>query len=315
MHLQDLIFGPPEVADPKRGLVEKPRAKPRSFWYHVESIAFLAGVPTLIFGLVACTFAFLTVTVPALAWTLLACSLLLALFFLYVNYTNTSRRPFYMYLAILTALAIVGGLVTGRWVYETHSLQYFSTSRRVPYSDVPPTGEADEYSDAATLDFSSYAFVDTRRAAGRTGLSGHIYCVAPVMGVTSADHASFWAAGIDCCETLSDFYCGDVEDKAAKTGVAVAQVPLFWQMQTPLYAEFNRTVHQAAAAYRLTAPQDPVIVYWSKDVAETKAKFLKGALTSILQALQGFSFVAIVLAIILHLGTRKASTPSWANFN
>mmetsp|Transcript_43634 Transcript_43634/g.100651 ORF Transcript_43634/g.100651 Transcript_43634/m.100651 type:complete len:326 (-) Transcript_43634:80-1057(-) len=313
MQLRDLVYGPPRVVDPKAGLTQKPRPPKRDLWFHVESILLLAGIPTIVFAIISSTFAFVIVSLPALAWVVLLGALGLALFFVYVNFASTARRPFYLYLAILTLLATACGVVAGLWVYEGDSRQYFCTKQRVPYADVAATADSDHYQDAATIEFNSFAHVDSSRGMGRTALDGQVYCAAPIMAVNSNSYVSFWAVGIDCCETLSDFFCGDVEDASVKTGVAVPKAEHTLQMRTSMYDEFNKTIQQAAAAYRLLAPSDPMILYWEQDVHKAESRFLKETLTSLVHWWQAFSLIAICFALLLHLGTRTTSTPSWAS--
>mmetsp|Transcript_26355 Transcript_26355/g.48119 ORF Transcript_26355/g.48119 Transcript_26355/m.48119 type:complete len:326 (+) Transcript_26355:108-1085(+) len=313
MQLRDLVYGPPRVVDPKAGLTQKPRPEKRDLWFHAQSILLLAGIPTITFAVISSTFAFVIVTLPAFAWIVLFAAVALVLFFIYVNYASTARRPLYMYLAILTLLATACGVVAGLWVYEGDSRQYFCATQGVPYTDVSAAADSEYYEDAATIEFDSFAHVDSDRGMGRTALDGHVYCVAPVLAVNSMSHASFWAVGLDCCETLSEFFCGDVEDVSAKTGVAVPRAKHTLQMRTSMYDEFNKTIQQAAAAYRMSAPSDPMVLYWLTDVKNAKLGFLKDTLTSLVHWWQAYSLIAICLALLLHLGTRTSSTPSWAS--
>lgn len=189
----------------------------------------------------------------------------LLLFLLVGAYTWTkyqSYQPTQAIVGCLCLVALVVSLCVGIYACARSLKEYDRLGRGASYSNVLPSELSTTKNDATSLLFSSNTMVDTSRAYGFTDAtagSGQTYCVAPVATAESAsDAVNFWAAGMNCCGSRSDFQCGDV----AKADVHGAIV---FPEKMMNISGFKSAVNGAEKAYNMQVGDKYILLTWHED--------------------------------------------------
>mmetsp|Transcript_34894 Transcript_34894/g.100478 ORF Transcript_34894/g.100478 Transcript_34894/m.100478 type:complete len:814 (-) Transcript_34894:45-2486(-) len=109
----------------------------------------------------------------------------------------------------------------------------------------------------AAFAFASDTFVDDHRTVGVVE-GGHVYCVAPVAQIGApSDVVSYWAVGVDCCETRRNFDCGSSRD----TGMLTAM-----SFRSADDERFRRATRIASSVWGATSDSDARFVRFVDDV-------------------------------------------------
>lgn len=145
------------------------------------------------------------------------------------------------------------------------------------YPELPGVG----FPDAAYLEFSGNATVDTSKAVGYQSLDSGLttICVAPIVTSASSGRHDFWAIGVDCCGDTGDkFECYDAGEPGVHTGWVLPPKfgdTLFSSLGIYLTkAEYRRdlfgkAVKKAEAIHGIAGPGDEaVFVRWTKQTKD-----------------------------------------------
>jgi len=191
-------------------------------------------------------------------------------------------------LGILCLIAILISSVVGEYAMLTGLREYKRLSRGASYFNVLPDEAAGGKLDAATLVFASGTRVDTSRSFGFTDVRNEeapVYCVAPVSDGDLYDkRIQYWAAGINCCETRSNFNCFQPDSVGAE-GATV------FPKDAKLEEGFKRAVQGAMGSYGLTTGDEYLLLMWTKDPVAYRNRLWSGTVTL-------FGILAIVYLLI-----------------
>lgn len=264
---------------------------------HMQSVVYLALGPWILF--------FITeIAIALMPWRFLAWSIafmcLCVAILCFVIYQR-ERKKFYLHFAVLGAYAVVVAGMCGAGIYDRHAMSFWMGRNRASHSNVKPSESALAYTDANTISFTKGARVDTLRSFGLRGLDsgGYIFCVAPVMDRTLAEHREvhFWAVGRDCCEPLSGFRCGDALRPDVRAGAVVASGGGVGSSFAAFkYRQYNRAAQQAAEMFQLTTESQPVFLWWTADPMSATVTDLSGALEWVLVLGLLYLFLSFLLA-------------------
>jgi len=273
--------------------------------FHQKSIAALALLPWGMFAFVCTAFALAPAKHQWVAW-------LFALFFLAfagllcgVGARSFRQGPMYYFLGGLGFFAVFAGVLVGLWINARYFQGYWAYRTRDTYSNVQPTEPAAARYDAAVLGFTDETHLDTTQTLGILDM-GVRYCVAPVLGGAGpgdGDAVEYWAIGVDCCEHNGGFDCDDALVPEARTGIVVLST-------SKGHDVFQRAVAQAAAFYKLGAPEEPVLLRWVEDAEDFMRRQLIHGILSLVLAVLLFLVLSIVVGALLHVltGRRRNQT-------
>jgi len=130
------------------------------------------------------------------------------------------------------------------------------------FKDVKANTDPDAVMDAGILSFNKDVFLDTESSAG-FNYWFYTYCAAPVVHKHSPTAApvTFWAVGVNCCNSRGGFVCDSAEDATAR-----AAVPLrHHSIGHKITGHYMGAIKMAAAANDLEVAKEPVFVMWHKD--------------------------------------------------
>lgn len=141
--------------------------------------------------------------------------------------------------------------------------------------DVLPSQSAVAQGDAVAVVFANGTTVDDTKAVGLKMIEGgpHTYCVAPILDATQAERVEYWAIGVDCCEGVNNFNCGDAANPLNLQGLVVADPTqsgdILWSsfdkyLAPPLGRRdfFMQAIKQAEALHGITSASDPMMLEW-----------------------------------------------------
>jgi len=195
-------------------------------------------------------------------------------------------------LGLLCATAVLIGLVVGVYAAVKTLSEFRRLSLGASYFNVLASEPAAGRSDGATFMFVNGTSVDQSRAFGYTDIyssSATMYCVAPV-GDEKLSKISFWAAGINCCESRGNFYCGE----ATKAGASGALM----QPQAMQSSEgFRLAVKGAESAYNLNESPSHLLLAWSSDPIAYRDTLWSSTVTLFLI----FGGVYLVISVMIGL--------------
>lgn len=276
------------------------QAMPRqpSSW---KSIGTLAFVPSFAFVVLVFSFASLYFMAHILVWAVMAVCFSASILFMLVSGFNR-QGPMYLHLGVLMLFATVAGCVVGECVYSLFFMSYWRAGTLGAHFNVLPTEPAAVNEDAGELSFSMSSRVDITKTVGYKDNS--VYCVAPILDDTQAAQVQFWAAGVNCCEPRSNFRCDDVEDASARSGVVIPP-GTGGMFLTPTHEKFQAAAQEAAAAYGLETPQDPIFVRWLLDPRVYEEKTLKMGLIVLAIACGVHFVVNLLLGLCLGSYSKK----------
>lgn len=206
---------------------------------------------------------------------------------------------YWRYLSSLCFLATLLGTMLGLYDYFRYVTVYrFYESSRT-YNNVLPDQAPNQFADAGAFTFSADSFVDPTRSVGM--MVRQRYCVAPIFdqamvmkqSPTLKPLANFWAVGTDCCHSRGLFQCGPIADETVVSGFRVVDVsPLKGQERS----YYMTAVREAASTYGLTAPDNAVLVQWTRSLDDMHKSFWWDGVHFYKKS------VGIYLAIVVVLG-------------
>jgi len=177
--------------------------------------------------------------------------------FCYIRYRQ--RRNNEVILGLLCLTAVLAGICVGSYAVIKNLNEFYRLGRGASYYNVLTTETAASKIDATTLDFTSDTKVDTSRTYGyvdaHTG-TAKMYCVAPVSsGNPLETRVQFFAAGLNCCGSRTDFRCG------AATNIKAHGAVVLPKDQQHL-AGYKSAVLGASRTYDLLAADSYILVEW-----------------------------------------------------
>lgn len=143
------------------------------------------------------------------------------------------------------------------------------------FNNVLPSQPPASYSDAVSLSFADGTVVDDTKAVGLKMVEGgpHTYCVAPILDDTQGERVNYWAIGVDCCEGVNSFYCGDAANPLNFKGLVLPDLTssgdVLWSSFEKYLAppigrreHFTQAIKQAEATHGVTSASEPVLLEW-----------------------------------------------------
>jgi len=196
---------------------------------------------------------------PGVAWTLIILIIVgwIGAFGMAVYARRQMADPqWFSYFALITAIAIIYGLIHGLVIYNLHNEGYFAITDLKRIDGVnPATDKGQNMMDGGVFTFVEGSRVDPTRSWHFK--QGILYCVAPIIGSPVQPETlgyDFWAVGKDCCSvSSSDFRCGDAVNPASRTAVRVLGSS---DMQM-----YKLAVEQTEALYNIQSPH-PIFFQW-----------------------------------------------------
>lgn len=116
----------------------------------------------------------------------------------------------------------------------------------------PATAKGQEKMDAGRIVFKEGTELDLRKSIGFK--NENLYCVTPIThGMDQLASYDFWAVGINCCQAVGDFKCGEVGNPHAHAALRSMR-----DEDRPLY---RLAVQMAEAEYNIKATH-PLFFHW-----------------------------------------------------
>lgn len=273
--------------------------------FHGQSVVVLVMVPWAVFAVVTALFA---LTCPATFWSGLAYFVILVAVansgLLIFVHAALDKGRIYLLLGALCLVSVVLGCTAGKILYDRDMAEYWLNMSRPARSDVEPTALAASYRDASVLHFTDATRVDLHRVLGfRPEEDRLTYCVAPLLDDSQQDHVEFWAVGVDCCEPLWGFYCGDVLIPTARSGAVLPAMASSYTSRR--YTRYLDAAHQAASLYHLTIAEEPVFVHWVQDPATERSRELRDGIVGVVLFCIAYLLVSLLLAAWLHWSSAR----------
>jgi len=141
--------------------------------------------------------------------------------------------------------------------------------------NVLPSQPPVSHADAVSLTFADGTVIDDTKAVGLKMVEGgpHTYCVAPILDDTQGERVNYWAIGVDCCEGVNSFYCGDAANPLNFKGLVVpdptSSGDVLWSSFEKYLAPpigrrdlFYQAIKQAEATHGVTSAAEPMMLEW-----------------------------------------------------
>jgi hypothetical protein len=141
--------------------------------------------------------------------------------------------------------------------------------------NVLPSQPAVSHTDAVSLHFADGTAVDDTKAVGLKMVEGgaHTYCVAPILDDSQGERVEYWAIGVDCCEGVLSFNCGDAANPENTQGLVVPDITssgdILWSsfekyLAPPLGRRdlFDQAIKMAEATHGVTSATQPMMLEW-----------------------------------------------------
>lgn len=271
--------------------------------FHKESMAVLVLCPLSAFVITS-----LFCGIPPQGWLWRALAALVFIAFegfaavLTIVHFTGRKGPIYLYSGLLCALAAAAGYMIGMQVWDSQTSLYWMRSTGETYSNIPASTPSAAMMDASVIKFATDTRIDLRRVLGfRPQATTDTFCVAPVLASGDQTKVQFWAVGLDCCEPLRSFQCGESSNPLARSGIVQsAQASKFAATQ---HANYLKAAQQAAAHYGLTTPEDPVFVTWVQDPAKSSGSAMTSAVLQLMLMSILYGMMSTVVAAGLHLSS------------
>lgn len=232
-----------------------------------------AALPTFLFCVIVALFTF-DFIIPSFVWGIV---LILFVVFFYLAWPlpppldyetpdaipQPQKRPSWQWFPVGSLIfASTMGYIFGGTNYHIFMLPYLHYTYNREYTNVNPGEDANGFQDAGALYFSKAARVNLAQSVGFKDWNR--FCVAPVVSDDPSDTVSFFAAGLDCCNSRNDFKCWGATDPTAHAGVRISE-------NDPLgnhLPQFKKAAEMAASVYGFKTSENPVLVLWVKDPKE-----------------------------------------------
>jgi len=233
---------------------ELPKQRPG---YSLPQLLTLAGIPWILFTFTTSLFLAAYHEAPQVIVTLILIGGAIS--------ADQARRsmvfgsdPFRKQLAYQCMIAFLLSTAVGLFAYEGCIQTYWTSNAMHAYANVLPSESASGYADASKIVFADEARLATGNVLGYKDID--VYCVVPILDDSGLHRVQFWAAGVNCCGSRSDFRCDDAWDRRARSGLVILDRD--WHPQYALAAK------QAEAAFDITSVEEPVFVRWVRDPEE-----------------------------------------------
>jgi len=234
-------------------------------------------------------------TKPSLAYAMVAFCIFIWLVTVLIAINRRRNDPepsWYTYFALMTGVAVFGGMLLGMDIFKKYSLPYYMVKdlKVIGHLDVNQE-RGQNVMDSGIVYFADGNGLDPTRSWHFK--HGTVYCVAPIVkggGVPSTGTFDFWAVGKDCCSvSASDFRCGAYNNPNARSGIRV--------LDESSRAYYRLAVEQAETLYGVMATH-PVFFEWSQDPLETVNSWNEKAFTRYLVAV-AFAFVVTLFGVAM----------------
>jgi len=201
-----------------------------------------------------------------LSWIAFGVGIILSFVLLRLAWTGTRGNPrFWLILGCLCIVACGLGAYLGLVAYYQYFINEHIYNGSRTYTNVLPDQNPGKTADGESFEFSIGTQVNTPDTVGYQ-TRGTMYCVAPIVGVTSAveqTYVGYWAVGENCCEARGAFSCGDIANDEARSGLRILDANAFKDPTTPKYM---KAIEQAEVLYNLQVPSNPTLVRWVLNV-------------------------------------------------
>lgn len=227
-----------------------------------------------------------------ISWTIPPVLLMLTTFFTWQHYKagNTSE----VFLGLFCVIAVLIGLLVGAAAMSKYLTEYYRLGRGASYFGVIPSEPAAGKLDGTTFEFTSTTAVDVSRAYGFVdvhSVPAITYCVAPISDsqVSSGTRIQYWATGINCCQSRGDFHCGSADMLDVHAAIVHAE-------SVQKSSGYDSAVKGALSAYGLTSGDHYLLLQWTKNPYEYRAKLWSNSITL------SVVFVGVYLVISTMVG-------------
>lgn len=268
--------------------------------FHAKSLALLILMPFAAFSAIVLSVAFTYFSEPLITWGIaLLCLTVAGMCFLLSSFND--KGPIYTVCGWLMLIATAAGLTFGLVDFALFFCNYWWAVNGGDHYNVLPSEPAVAHVDASVITFSPSSKVDLMKTIGYHDRA--VYCMAPIMDSAQQDRVEYWAVGLNCCGTRSNFRCDDAADPTASSGVVLHR-PASRVLPSD-YDKFLIAAKEAAAAYDLIAADDPILVRWVKDPTKTIETMWVAGLGLLLTGLLVALVVFILLGSVLHMYSNK----------
>jgi len=260
----------------------------------------LIVVPWLFFVGISMLYAFLYHHSREIVWLASIGCVALSAMFAMVN--SRMHGNWYVFLGMLSLVAVLAGNICGMYNYSEYMLQYWAYNQNRSYTNVLPSEPAAAHADAGKIEFASSARIDTTKAVGYK--SGEIYCVAPVMDETQTSRVEYWAAGTNCCKQRADFSCDQAADFSAHSGVVILDSNSFFTSSRDF---FKLAVKQAEAQYDIVSAPEPLFVRWVAKPAEVQDMFWTYGIGYLLVSVFVYLLISTMLGMACGMVSKRGA--------
>ncbi|CAD7930177.1 unnamed protein product [Amoebophrya sp. A25] len=178
---------------------------------------------------------------------------------------HRAENVYFLSTLVSLSLALLLAGACSYWNYNLYFERVVFADTGASYRNLVPTTPAESVLDASKLQFSHESIVETTRGVGYRYL-GSMYCVAPIVekDATYSGKVSFWAVGVNCCDSVGDFYCDDAIDQTSHKAAVVMQrkAPFFVPKISEIYALAQL---KAEGEFGLPHEAEPIYLRWMRD--------------------------------------------------
>jgi len=261
-------------------------------------------IPFIFFCLLIYEFTFLYHIVPLAPWFTVFLGVVFAFMRAYPKYPGQHGYPPWSWYPLSACLFAVGaGILFGLLNYDQALPWIHSTALR-EYTAVRPEMDPRALQDAGTLRFAIGSTVDVESSAGYK-VWPTTYCAAPIVGVNPSDQVSFWAVGVNCCESRQSFSCGDVLEPEARSGLKLETHALGKLIGQDAFQNYRRAAEMVAGVYGLKMAPEPIFVEWVLDPVVAAEKAWWRATICALIVVVVAAFFAAIAAGHIHSGKMR----------
>ncbi|CAD7923379.1 unnamed protein product [Amoebophrya sp. A120] len=238
-----------------------------------------------------------------------------AILFLFL-WKNRFKNVYFVPTLICTTFGLaLGGLAAAyNWRMFFEHVVFYDTG--TTYRNVVPTSPAEAFLDASQMQFSHESIVETTRGVGYKR-KGTMYCIAPIVekDAETSSKVSFWAVGMNCCDTVGHFYCdSSIEQSVHTASVILRRKPSrFW---TKSGSEiFEDAQLKAEGQFSLPHEEHTLYVRWMKDTTELRDTYVAKSLvfffvSAAVVAFLGFGFTFVLTKVFASVPSAMHNFPN-----
>mmetsp|Transcript_74073 Transcript_74073/g.176400 ORF Transcript_74073/g.176400 Transcript_74073/m.176400 type:complete len:306 (+) Transcript_74073:139-1056(+) len=275
---------PPPMRKPQKRTVSVPFAR-------LDDLAMVVLVPWILFTVFSCTLSMFQ-AIRILVWFLFAGGVVAAGLSVAWGFTGGHGAHLAiggMSLASLACAAALSHHVSTAYMDEYHRLGLGSS-----YSEVSPVSNPAQYGDATVLSFTPDAVIGHADTIGYMH-NGRTYCTAPILSRSQdrsgdATAVKFWAVGMDCCGTRSDFHCNDALDPSAHGAIVLADKA----------AGYNEAIRMQLPGHELTSEPGALFVRWLSDATDYRSNLLRQSAFVVGLSSSLYLLLAIAVGLVIN---------------